>query len=278
MLLEHGIVLVIEPQITGMKVDGAAFLVDGAPVIGVTLLKDTVDNFWFTLLHEIAHVVLHYRTGLSSGFFDDMAATEVDEMEEEANAFAGNLLLPDEVWTRSPARIAKTAEPVERLAQQLGSPCHRVRQDPAGAGRLLPLLEQDRPGTCPAAANDAALGDPMATAPLPSYVPALRMKAGELAGLRNLGPDVADRVLPRVIVPPLEERDDTLQAQLFAAEDDPNIADALAAPWRGRSVLVEAIALSPTSAARRSGAGCPRCLSGCGVLASPPSHLSPSPT
>ena len=121
MLLEHGIVLVIERQITGMKVDGAAFLVDGAPVIGMTLLRDTVDNFWFTLLHEIAHVVLHYRTGLSAGFFDDdVTATEVDELEEEANAFAGNLLLPDEIWTRSPARIAKTAEPVERLAQQLG--------------------------------------------------------------------------------------------------------------------------------------------------------------
>jgi HTH-type transcriptional regulator/antitoxin HigA len=45
---------------------------------------------------------------------------EVDELEEEANAFAGNLLLPDEVWTRSPARIARTAEPVEKLAQRLG--------------------------------------------------------------------------------------------------------------------------------------------------------------
>lgn len=121
MLLEHGIVLVIEPQITGMKVDGAAFLVDSVPVIGMTLRKDTIDNFWFTLLHEIAHVVLHYRTGLSAGFFDDdVTATEVDELEEEANAFAGNLLLPNEVWTRSPARIARTAEPVEKLAQRLG--------------------------------------------------------------------------------------------------------------------------------------------------------------
>lgn len=121
MLLEHGIILVVEPHITGMKVDGAAFLVDSVPVIGMTLRKDAIDNFWFTLLHEIGHVVLHYRTGLSAGFFDDdVTATEVDELEEEANAFAGNLLLPNEVWTRSPARIARTAEPVEKLAQRLG--------------------------------------------------------------------------------------------------------------------------------------------------------------
>ncbi|MGR3715231.1 MAG: XRE family transcriptional regulator [Thermohalobaculum sp.] len=126
LLLEHGIVLVVEPHIVGMKVDGAAFLVDGVPVIGMTLLRDSVDNFWFTLVHEIAHIVLHYRTGLAAGFFDDVTlgddATSIDvaEMEQEANVFAGNLLIPEEVWTRSPARIAKTAEPVERLAQQLG--------------------------------------------------------------------------------------------------------------------------------------------------------------
>lgn len=121
MLLEHGIVLVIEPPIAGMKVDGAAFLVGDIPVIGMTLLRDALDNFWFTLVHEVAHVVLHYRTGLAAGFFDDEAtSTEVDEMEGEANAFASNLLIPDEVWARSPVRITKTAEPVERLARQLG--------------------------------------------------------------------------------------------------------------------------------------------------------------
>lgn len=85
----------------------------------------------------------------------------------------------------------------------------------------------------------------MATATQPLYVPALRMKAGELAGLSNLAPDVADRVLPRMIVPPPEERDDALQAQLFKTEDSPDIAEALAAHWWGRSVLVEATHLLP---------------------------------
>jgi HTH-type transcriptional regulator/antitoxin HigA len=126
LLLDHGIVVVVEPHIVGMKVDGAAFLVDGVPVIGMTLLRDAVDNFWFTLIHEIAHVVLHYRTGLAAGFFDDMTlpdhaiSADVAEMEQEANDFASNLLIPKEVWTRSPARIARSSEPVEKLAQQLG--------------------------------------------------------------------------------------------------------------------------------------------------------------
>lgn len=119
LLLEHGIVLVVEPQISGMSVDGAAFLVDDVPVIGMTLLRDTIDNFWFTLLHEVAHVLLHHRTGLSTGFFDDTSLSSLDDFEREANEFAQNLLIPDEIWTRSPARIAKGPEPVESLAKQL---------------------------------------------------------------------------------------------------------------------------------------------------------------
>ncbi|PXW61330.1 HTH-type transcriptional regulator/antitoxin HigA [Methylobacterium sp. B4] len=119
LLHDNGIVLIAEPQIPGMNVDGAAFLVDSTPVIGLTLLRDSIDNFWFTLLHEVGHVILHYRTGLSSGFFDNFESQEVDEFENEANQFAGNLLIPDEIWSRTPARIAKNAEPVEKLATQL---------------------------------------------------------------------------------------------------------------------------------------------------------------
>lgn len=120
MLAEQGIILVIEPQIAGMRVDGAAFLIDEHPVIGLTLRLDAVDNFWFTLMHEVGHVVLHYRTGLVSGFFDDFENLEIDDMEEEANRFAQNMLIPDAVWNKSPVRIAKTADPVEKLAKQLG--------------------------------------------------------------------------------------------------------------------------------------------------------------
>ena len=98
----------------------------------------------------------------------------------------------------------------------------------------------------------------MEIATQPSYVPALRMKTGELAGLRDLAPDVAARVLPRIIVPPPEERDDALQAQLFETEDSPNIADALAAHWRGRSALVDATHLIPDLGREAVGRWLPR--------------------
>lgn len=120
LLKDHGVLLVIERNIPGMEVDGAAFLVDDIPVIGLTLRRDALDNFWFTLMHEVAHVILHYRTGLAAGFFDDVENVELDELEKEANKFAADLLVPEEVWSRSPARIAKTSKPIENLAKQLG--------------------------------------------------------------------------------------------------------------------------------------------------------------
>jgi hypothetical protein len=32
---------------------------DNRPVIGLTLRHDRLDNFWFTLFHEIGHVLKH---------------------------------------------------------------------------------------------------------------------------------------------------------------------------------------------------------------------------
>lgn len=120
LLAEHGIILVIERQIAGMTVDGAAFLVDETPVIGMTLRHDRVDNFWFTLMHELGHVILHYRSGLSAGFFDSTEDFAVDDLERQADDFASNILIPEDLWVRSPARISKSPEPLERLAAQLG--------------------------------------------------------------------------------------------------------------------------------------------------------------
>lgn len=160
LLREHGIILVVERNIPGMEVDGAAFLVDGIPVIGITLRRDAIDNFWFTLMHEVAHVILHYRTGLASGFFDDMEHEDVDEFEEEANSFASNMLLPEEIWLRSPARIAKTILPIENLAKQLGIAtaiiCGRIRferknyaifSDKIGRGTIRKLFNPELEGS-----------------------------------------------------------------------------------------------------------------------------------
>jgi HTH-type transcriptional regulator / antitoxin HigA len=120
LLNSKGIVAIVEPQIQGLKLDGGAFLLGRTPVVGLTLRHDRIDNFWYTLLHEIAHVFLHYNSGLEVGFLDDQTNTdELDELEREADTFASSALVHPERWRQSSVRIAKSASQVESFAKQL---------------------------------------------------------------------------------------------------------------------------------------------------------------
>jgi len=70
--------------------DGAAICRgDGAPLIALTLRYDRLDNFWFTLLHEFAHVSCHL-SGDTSVILDDLDVKGSDKIEAEADEFARN--------------------------------------------------------------------------------------------------------------------------------------------------------------------------------------------
>ena len=57
-LAECGIRYVIVESLTGAKIDGVCFwLGEVAPVIGMSLRYDRIDNFWFVLRHELEHVI-----------------------------------------------------------------------------------------------------------------------------------------------------------------------------------------------------------------------------
>ena len=97
-LLKHGIILVYQESIPGMKLDGASFLLDGKiPVIGMTLRYSRLDNFWFVLFHELSHIILHYDK-LQTPIFDDLDEESENEIEMEANGLALNSLIPRYKW------------------------------------------------------------------------------------------------------------------------------------------------------------------------------------
>jgi HTH-type transcriptional regulator/antitoxin HigA len=122
-LKKSGIILVIEPHFSKTYLDGAAILVDkNNPVIGLTLRYDRLDNFWFTLLHELAHIARHYDSGISL-FYDEIEgvkAIEPDEKEKEANALAQEVILPEAKWEISPARLIPSSMAAKSLANELG--------------------------------------------------------------------------------------------------------------------------------------------------------------
>jgi HTH-type transcriptional regulator/antitoxin HigA len=120
---EIGIAVIVESGLPGMSVDGASFHVAQiGPVLALTLRHDRLDNFWFTLLHELGHISLHLISPGEDVFIDslDEAVSDEQEAEAEADAFAKDALVPRDTWLRSDARRLGSEGSVISLAKQLG--------------------------------------------------------------------------------------------------------------------------------------------------------------
>lgn len=98
-LREWGIILVTLEHLPGTYLDGAALCrEDGAHVIAMTLRHDRLDNFWFTLLHEFCHVSEHLKDGTTL-ILDDLELKSGGDIEDEADAFAQEALIPKAIWS-----------------------------------------------------------------------------------------------------------------------------------------------------------------------------------
>jgi HTH-type transcriptional regulator/antitoxin HigA len=87
-LSEAGVRFVVVEGLPGGKIDGVCTWLDSkSPVIGISLRFDRIDNFWFVLRHECAHV-LHRHGGGKSIIDADLAPLEQDMDTEEATADA----------------------------------------------------------------------------------------------------------------------------------------------------------------------------------------------
>ena len=125
LLAKHGIALVIVPHLPRTYLDGAALrLGDGCPVIGLTLRYDRIDDFWFCLLHELAHVGRHMDASEGAAFVDDQTLRGVegrreDPKETQADEWAQEALVPRAAWEASVARKRPTPMAVMNLARLL---------------------------------------------------------------------------------------------------------------------------------------------------------------
>ena len=124
-LAKHGIHLVSLQHLPKTHLDGAALqLADGTPVIGLSLRYDRLDNFWFCLLHELAHIGRHMDGKADEAFVDDLKLAEVqgvsrDIKEDEADEWAQEALIPGAVWKASRIEENPSPQAVVELAHQL---------------------------------------------------------------------------------------------------------------------------------------------------------------
>lgn len=95
-LYDVGVAVVYLPHFKGTKVNGSVRWVGNNPLIQLSLLGSYADIFWFTLFHEIGHILLH---GKKDQFIEFKNTEVVDSLvqETEADNFAKNSLIsPDE--------------------------------------------------------------------------------------------------------------------------------------------------------------------------------------
>lgn len=94
-----GVALVIELPLRGSKIDGAALLLpNGTPTIGLTTRWNRLDSLLFTLLHEIAHIVLGHLGARGLRLDEDLLENnQLPAIERLANERARRWIFPDGV-------------------------------------------------------------------------------------------------------------------------------------------------------------------------------------
>ena len=99
-LFDYGVRFVIVQPLEKSRIDGAAFWIDGSPSIALSLRYGRLDAFWFTLMHEVAHILHNDEGSVDS----DLAGKEQipsrlkADIERRADETAAGILIhPDEL-------------------------------------------------------------------------------------------------------------------------------------------------------------------------------------
>lgn len=113
---ECGVAVVFVPAPRQCPVNGAAYKSGGKHVVQLSLRHKRNDIFWFSLFHELAHVILHS----DEPFVDDDSSYGQDPREIEADQFAAEVLLPAAAYKEWRTRTSLTREAIVSFADRIG--------------------------------------------------------------------------------------------------------------------------------------------------------------
>lgn len=107
-LFKLGVTVIFLPGLENLKVRGATMVVNGKPCIVLTNLFDFYPSLWFTLIHELYHVLLDLEEIRESKYHlsdDSNDQASVQQREALADEFAREYLLPREKMEKIRARV-----------------------------------------------------------------------------------------------------------------------------------------------------------------------------
>lgn len=117
-LYNIGVTVIFQNYLTTTQVRGATFIIDDKPCIVITDFNKNYPTLWFTLLHELNHVLFDYDTIEKSSYHlsDD---NDLFLIEDQANTFARNFFLSEEKfqyikkYINNPYLVSKFANEIE---------------------------------------------------------------------------------------------------------------------------------------------------------------------
>jgi HTH-type transcriptional regulator/antitoxin HigA len=149
-LSSWGVHLICLSHLPKTYLDGAALRsADGkSPIVALTLRYDRIDNFWFSLMHELAHVGRHFNSEMEA-FVDDFSLRDApsrkeDVREDEADAWAEEALISGEDWQTSGLRSRPSYSTIIAFSQRIGVHpaiiAGRIRHETRNFRAFAPLL------------------------------------------------------------------------------------------------------------------------------------------
>ncbi|WP_053811833.1 ImmA/IrrE family metallo-endopeptidase [Vibrio parahaemolyticus] len=119
-LAKKGIIFVLEQALPKLKTDGSVFINEnGHAVIALSLRYNRLDNFWFTLVHESAHLFLH-REQLTTPIIEDFDVLATSLIEKQADKLAKELMIPRHLWRNCPCNYEHGDKVLKAFAAEVG--------------------------------------------------------------------------------------------------------------------------------------------------------------
>ena len=120
-LAECGVALVLTPNLKNAPINGASrWLTPNKALIQLTIRHKYNDIFWFSLFHEIEHILSHEKKSFNVDFKEHGIK---DKKEIEADQFAANTLIPPDLYQGIKAVVRGgdfSYEPIKAFAKNIG--------------------------------------------------------------------------------------------------------------------------------------------------------------
>ena len=96
-LYKIGVTVIVQSYMTRTSVFGSTMIINGKPCIVLTNMGKKYDKLWFTLIHELYHVVMDFAyLEKVSYHITDSESPDLFVSEDSADAFASELLFGEE--------------------------------------------------------------------------------------------------------------------------------------------------------------------------------------